>query len=168
MTGPIVVRVDRVARSASPDQPIDVHLMGHRPFRPCKSMRRVLIALWGDDGKMWPGKFMRLYCDPSVRFGGVAVGGIRISHVSGIEKPIDLMLTTTRSKRAPYRVEPLDPAGDYPEADFTKNVDKWVTAIKASNLTVGDVVSRAAKKGLLTPDQCDALTGKVKGASDGI
>ena len=50
---------------------------------------------------------MTLYCDPAVKFGGVAVGGIRISHMTGIDKPVDLMLTTTRSKRSVYTVQPL-------------------------------------------------------------
>jgi hypothetical protein len=78
-----------------------------RPFKPCKSMRRVLIAAWGDKGRDWMGKSMTLYGDNGVRFGGVEVGGIRISHVSGISEPLTLKLTTTRSKRSEYTVQPL-------------------------------------------------------------
>jgi hypothetical protein len=70
-------------------------------------MRRVLIAAWGDKGKEWVGQRMTLYGDSEVKFGGVAVGGIRISHVSGIAERLTLKLTTTRSKRADYIVEPL-------------------------------------------------------------
>lgn len=95
--------------SAGPkDQPVQIRLDGERRFyRPCKSMRRVLIYCWGDDGHKWVGRSMTLYGDPTVMYGGVAVGGIRISHLSHIEKPIQLALTTTRSKRKPYRVEPI-------------------------------------------------------------
>ena len=50
---------------------------------------------------------MKLYCDPTVKFGGVKVGGIRISHMSGIDTKLCVMLTTTRSKRSEYTVEPL-------------------------------------------------------------
>ena len=50
---------------------------------------------------------MTLYRDPDVSFGGVKVGGIRISHLSDITTTIALALTVTRSKRAMFKVEPL-------------------------------------------------------------
>lgn len=78
-----------------------------RDYKPCKSMRRVLIAAWGDKGKDWIGKCMTLVGDDTVKFGGVCVGGIRVSHVSGIDKPMNIMLTVTRSKRKAYVVDPL-------------------------------------------------------------
>jgi hypothetical protein len=66
-----------------------------------------MIAVWGDNGSDWVGRSMSLYCDPTVRFGGVALGGIRISHMSHIERDHTLMLTTTRGKRAGFTVKPL-------------------------------------------------------------
>ena len=78
-----------------------------RDYKPCKSMRRVLIAVWGDQGKDWVGKALTLYGDSLVRFGCAAIGGIRISHMTGIDKPTEIMLTTTRGKRAPFKVLPL-------------------------------------------------------------
>mgnify|MGYP000492388923 CR=1 FL=1 len=107
IAGPITVRITGVQRSKSPDQPVDVLIEGHMPMRPCKSMRRVMIAVWGERGAEWIGHRMTLYRDPNVTFGGVVLGGVRISHMSGIEKPIEIMLTTKRSRRAPFRVEPL-------------------------------------------------------------
>jgi hypothetical protein len=89
------------------EQPVIVRLEKHRDYKPCKSMRRVLIACWGDQGKDWIGKRLMLVGDPSVVFGGVSVGGIRISHLSGIGKPVTVKLTTTRSKRTDYTVKPL-------------------------------------------------------------
>ena len=50
---------------------------------------------------------MTLYCDPAVQFGGMKVGGIRISHMSHMDKPQTMALTATRSKRAPFTVQPL-------------------------------------------------------------
>ena len=70
-------------------------------------MRRLLIAVWGDKGKDWMGKRLTMVGDDTVKFGGVAVGGIRVSHVSGIDKAMSIMLTTTRSKRKAYVVQPL-------------------------------------------------------------
>ena len=112
MTVPMTVRVTGMA-SGNPEQPVIVKVADAttgaalRDFKPCKSMRRVLIAAWGDKGRDWMGKRMTLFGEPDVKFGGVAVGGIRISHVSGIDGPLTLKLTTTRSKRAEYVVKPL-------------------------------------------------------------
>ena len=105
--GPINVKVVGL-RAGNAEQPVSVALETHRDFKPCKSMRRVLIAAWGDKGKDWIGKRMTLYGDPSVRYGGVEVGGIRISHVSGISEPLKIKLTVTRGKRAEYIVLPME------------------------------------------------------------
>ena len=112
MTGPLTVAVAGMA-IGSPEQPVIVKVTDVktgaklRDYKPCKSMRRVLIAVWGDKGKDWVGKQMTLVGDDSVVFGGQKVGGIRISHVSGIDAPMTIMLTVTRSKRAGYVVKPL-------------------------------------------------------------
>ena len=85
--GPVTVTVAGVSAGAA-DQPVNVRLVNDKKFyRPCKSMRRVLIMLWGDDGHKWVGRSMTLFGDPNVKFGGVAVGGIRISHMSDIDGP---------------------------------------------------------------------------------
>lgn len=105
MSSAVTVRVIGLS-SGSADQPVIVKIVNAdtgepmRDFKPCKSMRRVLVYAWGDKGKDWIGKEARLVGDPSVKFGGVEVGGIRISHVSGIKEPMKIMLTTARSKRA--------------------------------------------------------------------
>ena len=106
IAGPIVDKVVNLAMG-TPDQPVIVRLEKHRDYKPCKSMRRVLIAAWGDQGRLWIGKSLTLVGDPSVRFGGVEVGGIRISHLSGIDKPMTIKLTTARSKRSDYTVQPM-------------------------------------------------------------
>lgn len=103
--GGVTVRVTGLS-AGSAEQPVIVKVVNAdtgepmRDYKPCKSMRRVLIMAWGDKGKDWVGKEARLVGDPTVMFGGVQVGGIRISHVSGIKEPMKIMLTTTRSKRA--------------------------------------------------------------------
>ena len=112
MAGPLTVRVTGLA-AGSPDQPVIVRVADAangaalRDYKPCKSMRRVLIACWGDRGRDWIGRTMRLIGDPSVVFGGVKVGGIRIAAVSGIDAPRRIMLTTTRSKRAETIIETI-------------------------------------------------------------
>ncbi|MFE9232024.1 hypothetical protein [Cellulosimicrobium funkei] len=90
------------------EQPVQIHLREFpRPWRPGKSMRRVLVAVWGKDASTYAGKSLTLYCDETVRFGGQAVGGVRISHMSGIDKPRDVPLIISRGKSAIFTVRPL-------------------------------------------------------------
>lgn len=106
LTGPITVTIEGVKRGDK-DQPIVVEIKGHRPYKPCKSMRRVLIAAFSDDPKKWIGQQMTLFCDPEVLWAGVKVGGIRISHLSGIDKPKTFLLTQTRGKKAEVTILPI-------------------------------------------------------------
>lgn len=106
--GPKTVTVERVTKGSS-EQPVNVHLVEFpgRPFKPAKTVRRILLAAWGKDADQWAGRRMTLYGDPSVKFGGEVVGGIRVSHLSHIDQPMTLSLTVSRGKRAPHTVEPL-------------------------------------------------------------
>lgn len=106
-SGPIRVVIDGVKQGPSKEQPVQIELVGRRPYRPCKSMLRVLIACWGDDGARWIGRSMVLGNDPSVKYGGVAVGGIRVQSVSDIDQQRSVMLTVTRTKRMEYTVDKL-------------------------------------------------------------
>lgn len=151
------VTVTSVKRGDSPEQPIAIHYDGDdgRPYKPCKSMRRVLINCWGDDGREWAGRSMTLYCDPEVKFGGVKVGGIRISHLSDIESDQVMSLTVTRSKRQPFKVAKLVPQEKppYPAAAFAENLPKWAAAIQSGKMTPEQVIARAGERGTLTDEQ---------------
>jgi hypothetical protein len=107
--GPITITVTEVKRG-SPDQPVTIHYQGDggRPYKPCKSMRKVLIFAWGEDGNQWAGRSMTLYNNPEVSFGGMKVGGIRISHLSHIDKNISLALTSTKGKKNEHTIAKLD------------------------------------------------------------
>lgn len=109
LSGPITVKV-RAVKPGTPDQPVMVFFEGdnERPYKPCKSMRRLLVYAWGVDAREWVGRTMTLYNDPEVMWGGVKVGGIRISHLSHIDRDLELALTVSKGKRAPYRVRRLD------------------------------------------------------------
>lgn len=96
-------------RMGSEDQPVILHYENDegRPYKPCKTMRKLLIFAWGEDGRQWVGKSITLYNDQAVRFGGMVVGGIRISHLSHIEREISLSLTATKGKKAQHTILPL-------------------------------------------------------------
>lgn len=105
----LTIKVTRVALCGEADQPIAVHYEGDdgKPYKPCKSMRRVMVHVWGPDGSKFAGRRMTLYRDDSVRFGNAPVGGIRISHMSGIKGDVTMALTATRANRKPFTVSPL-------------------------------------------------------------
>jgi len=109
LAGPMTVTVTDVRVGSSDEQPISVHYEGEngRPFKPCKTMRKVLILGWGPDGRDWVGQSMTLYNDPQVKFGGAEVGGIRISHMTGIDRGIKVSLTATKGKKALHTIDPL-------------------------------------------------------------
>lgn len=105
--GPRVFTIENVSKNNG-DQPFNLHLAEFpRPWRPGLSMRRVLVACWGKDAAQYVGRRVRLWCDPEVRFGGQAVGGIRITHLSHIDSAKTTPLLVTRGKSAMYKVEPL-------------------------------------------------------------
>lgn len=105
----MTILVTKVSLCGEPDQPIAVHFEGDngKPYKPGKSMRRVMVHVWGSDGTKFVGQRMTLYRDDKVQFGGEAVGGIRISHMTGIDRDVVLALTATRAKRKPFIVKPL-------------------------------------------------------------
>lgn len=107
--GPMTLRLTDV-RIGSDDQPVVLHYEGDngRPYKPCKTMRKVLIYAWGEDGRKWPGKSMTVYCDTGVKFGGMEVGGIRISHLSDIPRDISVSLTATKGKKALHTIRRME------------------------------------------------------------
>lgn len=109
LTGPRVVTIADVKRGSA-EQPIDIvteEFGPGRPYKPSKTMRRVIVAAWGPDASNYIGRKLFLYRDPDITFGKERVGGIRISAMSHIERRIEVALTVTRGRRAPFVVEPL-------------------------------------------------------------
>jgi len=148
--GPLTITVTGVARG-SDDQPIVIHYRNEngRPYKPCKSMRKVLIFAWGEDGNQWIGRSMTLFNDLSVKWAGVAVGGIRISHMTHIERQIALQLTATRGKKEPYIINILTPPAD-------GRVEKFRAALTAK---AGEGLAAIVDAWAKTPDEIKAALG---------
>src|SRR5690625_573812 len=147
MTGSRIITITDVKLNDG-DQPVSVRFEGdnNKPYKPCKSMRRVMISLWGKHAQDWIGQSVEIYRDPDVKFGGQAVGGIRISRATGIDKPARLLLTVTRARRAPYEIKPLDikvkkPATTdektsvYPQDEFDADFERMKSAIESGKRT---------------------------------
>ena len=127
IAGPITVTITDT-KPGEAEQPVDILLVETpgRAYRPSKSMRRVIVAAWGKDSTAYAGRRLTIYRNPDIMFGREKVGGIEISHLSHIDKPVTLALTRARGKRTPFTVQPLReaPARDWQaEADAITDVD---------------------------------------------
>lgn len=136
IAGPKTIRVASVDIRGGADQPVAIRYEGDggKPYKPCKSMSRLLVFAWGADAKRYAGRSMTLYRDPSVKWGGMEVGGIRISHMSDIDKTFVLSLTATKGQRKPHTVRPLDvhASKDQPESVPTDRVQQILDEARAA------------------------------------
>lgn len=107
--GPRTIKITKVsADTSSSEQPIVIGVEGDsKVYKPCKTVRRLLVAVWGPNGNEYVGRSVTLYRDPTVKWGGLEVGGIRISHMSHIDKAVTIALTATRGNKKPTTVQPL-------------------------------------------------------------
>lgn len=123
LSGPMTIRITGVTVRPGTEQPVSIFYEGDKgkPYKCCKSMARVMVSAWGADAKLYIGRSMTLYRDPRVKWGGMEVGGIRISHMSDITGPLTLALTETKQSRKPFTVkllsaEPKRPSTPAPES----------------------------------------------------
>ena len=160
VNGPKTVTISEV-KKGSTEQPVELHLVEYpgRPYKPGKSMRRVLVHCWGAEASNYVGRSMTLYGDPDVKFGGSQVGGIRISHLSDIDGPQTIPLTVTRGKRAPFTVQPLEPT---PARDWLAEL-----AQTGGDIDLITALGRAAKQANAPQTVIDAITKAYHAAAAG-
>lgn len=129
LSGPRVFTITDV-REGSSDQPVWVTFAEHpQPFKPSKTVRRLMVLAWGTDSSTHIGKRMMLFRDPDVQWGGQDVGGIRVSHMSGIGKQLSVKLAVRKGQRALYVVDPL------PDAPAPVPLDGLVAAFVEADIT---------------------------------
>jgi hypothetical protein len=160
LAGPRTFTIAEV-REGSAEQPVNVHLVESpgKPFRPSKTVLRIFVTAWGKDSSTFAGQRITLYRDPTVRFGGQDVGGIRVSHMSGITKPLKLALAVSKGKRSQYVVDPLPDAPAPAQAAPT--VDELIDA--AQKAGSDDELNRIARKAVaaLAGSDLDAVKSVV-------
>lgn len=119
--------VERVEVRPGAEQPVNVFFAEFpRPWRPGKTMRRILAACWSPESSTWTGKRVELFRDPDVKFGRDTPGGTRIRAVSHIDGTKKLILPTSKGKVGEFIVEPL-PAG--PQLITDKQADNFLDTI---------------------------------------
>jgi hypothetical protein len=146
--GPRTFTIENVSKGNA-EQPFNFHLADFpRVWRPGKSMRRVIAAAWGGKTSAYVGQRVTLYCDPSVEFGGAAVGGSRISHMSGIGKPLKVPLLIKKGRSAIFTVQPLPDAAPALKATTEIPADVIANTQKAiANGTTPDYIAWLVEQG---------------------
>lgn len=174
ISGPQLVTITEV-RKGNSEQPVEIvtaEFGSGRPYRPGKSMIRVLLAAWGKEAAAYTGRRLMLYRDPDIRFGKDTVGGIRISAMSHIDSRLTLALTVTRGRRAPFTVDPL-PDGppvitEEAVAEFEMRFAETLTAaelhIVAADLNDWDLGKHKQRLQAVWKDRIAAIAATKHGA----
>ena len=109
ISGAITIKIRDVKINLNDAQSGIIYYEGDngKPYKPCKSMRRVIELKWGADEKYFIGKSMTLVRDETVTWAGEEVGGIRISHMSDMKNDDRFMLTFSKNMKKGYKVNHL-------------------------------------------------------------
>lgn len=133
--GPVTVTIVDVTKGTT-DQPVNIvteEFGPKRPYKPAKSMRRVMVAAWGADTSTYPGRRLTLFRDPHVKWAGEEVGGIRIAAMSHLAAPMQIALTVAKGKRTPTVVQPLETSPAPAPVGVSDDVaGDWVATINAA------------------------------------
>lgn len=165
IAGPITITVTGVSIKPG-EQPVAISYEGDKgkPYKCCKSMARILVTAWGADSKQYVGRSMTLYRDPSVKWAGMEVGGIRISHMSDISSPLTMALTMTKSNRKPFTVKPL--VAEKKAAAPKMPVSASAGAIESQSEHTIDNPSSSTSSEVaaptISPDEATALEDRLK------
>ena len=155
-----VIRV-RDVKVQKGEQPVWIYFDGdnNRPWKPSKGMLRLLAGAWGRDSKQWVGKYARLYFEPTVKYAGQEVGGIRIRSLSDIDaRGLTFALTINRQKREPYHVPLLVvETAEYPADRFAKALPVMSEKMRNGEMTLQQVIAQCQKTGQLTAEQLAQL-----------
>lgn len=156
----LVIRI-RDVKVRKADQPVWLYFDGdnNRPWKPSKGMLRILAAAWGDDASNWIGKHAQLFHEPSVRYAGKEVGGIRIRALSDIPaNGLVLALAINRQQREPFVVKQLTvEQGEYPDDKFDAALPRMTEMMQAGIMTLQQVIARCQQTGTLTAEQLARL-----------
>lgn len=133
ISGPRTFTVAEV-RPGNEEQPVCIVLAefpSNRPFKPSKTVTRILRYCLGDETDDWPPNVrMTLFRDARVKWANEEVGGIRVSHLSHIDGPQKVALQESKHKKSLHTVLPLPdaPAPDPNAARIAELTAEWHTA----------------------------------------
>ena len=114
LSGPAVLTIERTEdyRDEKGQPRVAIHMVEYpgRPFKASKTNVKLLAIAWGEDDTDWPGRRVQLSADPTVTYGGKAVGGICVTALSHLPQRFTAKLSVARGKKKDFPVEPLPDA----------------------------------------------------------
>ena len=155
VAGPVTVTVQSVDvnNKKGADQPVTIHINGGlQPYKPCLSMRRVLAVVWGKESSGWAGRSMTLFFHPPVRYGKDITGGVRISHVDGVERPVVVKIRESRHVVVDWTVNPLL-IDTYPDSAIEENRERWKKLFKGGKVTAEILIKKIEELHKMTAEQ---------------
>jgi len=134
------------------------------PWCPCTNMARLLRLAWGKDPKVWLGRSVELFNDPTVPWKGKPVGGVRVSAMSDVAAPFDFEAKVSRESTKTYRIGVLTVAPPKPAPTFEeKRAD--LARLVAERGMVDDVDRAHGPVETWTAETCKVIAGMLRGGA---
>jgi hypothetical protein len=172
--GPLTILVERVTESGKNDKKkIDIfYANSEKPFRPCKSMLRILCELWKTtDATTFIGRGITLYREPDCMWKGEKTPGVRICGLSHIEKAVTVVANERRGKMATYQIEPIRPwppaaperqAQPTPEERLQRTLDGIARASIPALEAAEQALKQRTESGEIQPDQAELIRASIE------
>lgn len=150
ITGSVIVTI-REVRMTTEDQPCHIYVENDRRiFKPCKTMRRLLAAFWGEPTSptVWAGRRLELYRDPTAKWAGVEQGGVRVNGMSDIKREETVMLQIAKGKKQPFTVRPLPAVQRQPDRASEDWRPAATKAATEAGVSMIDIVAACGGRGM--------------------
>lgn len=159
LTGPQTFTVSKVT-PGDRDHPVFIHMneCPATPYKPSKGMLKCIAQPdgWGDKSSQWVGKSITLYGDPTVIYGGVEVGGIKVAALSDINGDYETLISARRGVRKPHLIKKIV-IQMYDDQKFVANLPAWLKLIADGKATTDQIIARVEQSGALTEEQKNAI-----------
>ena len=161
IAGTITGRIVRIAKGSA-EQPVNVYLdtVPGKAWRPCKSERRILIEMWGADPNAWKGQAVRLHRDPTAKWEGKPVGGVRIEAAT-IARPLVTSSTVSRGKKQARTIGVLQVETPKPAPTFEERRADLARLVSERGML--DDVDKFGPVEAWDADACKAIAGMLRG-----
>lgn len=163
LTGPQTFTVSKVT-PGDRDHPVFIHMneCPATPYKPSKGMLKCIAQPdgWGDKSSQWVGKSITLYGDPTVIYGGVEVGGIKVAALSDINGDYETLISARRGVRKPHLIKKIV-IQMYDDQKFVANLPAWLKLIADGKATTDQIIARVEQSGALTEEQNNAIKNPV-------
>jgi hypothetical protein len=131
-----------------------------------------MVAAWGKEANAYAGRRLTLYRNPEITFGREKVGGIEISHVSHLGKPMTVALTATRGKKRTFTVEPLVEASRASDAQIAALVSAMnalgLETAQQKKAAIADQLGEPKSAKDLTAEEAEILTATFETLAQGV